>query len=81
MKTAISVDDDLLHQADQTAKQLGLSRSRLFSIALQDFLRHRRQTEMMAQLNEVYREEGASPERRTAGLIKAKLRSTIKEQW
>jgi len=81
MRTAISVDDQLLDKADSTAKQLGVSRSRLFSMAIQDFLRQQRQSEMLARLNEVYRDAGASPESRTAGRIKRKLHSTIKEQW
>lgn len=81
MKTAISVDDRLLREADRTAKQMGLSGSGLFSIALQDYLRQRRQSEMLAQLNEVYRYADSSAERRIAGLIKAKLRSTIEDRW
>jgi len=35
MKTAISIDDQLLQDADRAAKRMGLSRSRLFSLALQ----------------------------------------------
>ncbi|MGH9625047.1 MAG: hypothetical protein ACRD6B_03425 [Bryobacteraceae bacterium] len=38
MKTAISVDDKLLQQADETAKRMGLSRSRFFALAVDDFL-------------------------------------------
>jgi metal-responsive CopG/Arc/MetJ family transcriptional regulator len=41
MKTAISVDGQLLSEADRTARELGLSRSRLFSLALEAYLRHR----------------------------------------
>jgi metal-responsive CopG/Arc/MetJ family transcriptional regulator len=81
MKTAISVDGQLLDEADRTAKQMGLSRSGLFSAALQDFLRHRRQAEMLAQLNEAYRDADTSAERRMAGYLKDKLQSTIKERW
>jgi metal-responsive CopG/Arc/MetJ family transcriptional regulator len=81
MKTAISVDGQLLDEADRTAKQMGLSRSGLFSVALRDFLRQRQQTEMLAQLNEVYRDADTSAERRMAGYLKNKLRSTIKENW
>jgi metal-responsive CopG/Arc/MetJ family transcriptional regulator len=81
MKTAISVDGELLDEADRTAKQMGLSRSGLFSVALQDFLRQRRQTEMLAQLNHVYRDADTSAERRMAGYLKDKVRSTIKDRW
>ena len=38
MKTAISIDGDLLREADRTARRLGLSRSKLFSVDLEGFL-------------------------------------------
>jgi predicted transcriptional regulator len=38
MKTAISVPDDIFDQADRAAKRLGLSRSELFTRAVQAFL-------------------------------------------
>jgi metal-responsive CopG/Arc/MetJ family transcriptional regulator len=81
MKTAISVDGQLLDEADRTAKQMGLSRSGLFCIALRDFLRQLRQTEMLAQLNDVYRDADTSAERRMAGYLKNKLRTTVKDHW
>lgn len=42
MKTAISIDDGLLREADETARMMGLSRSRLFALAVGDFLRRQR---------------------------------------
>lgn len=38
MKTAISVPDHVFEQAEQAAKQLGMSRSELFTRAVQAFL-------------------------------------------
>jgi len=81
MKTAISVDSHLLQEADQAARQMGLSRSRLFSLAVQDYLRHRRQAEVVAQLNQVYSGELDQAERRLMPRVKAKFRATIKEGW
>jgi len=54
MKTAISMDDGLLQEADETAHRLGLSRSRLFALAVGDFLQRHRREQMLRQLNEVY---------------------------
>ena len=81
MKTAISVDGDLLGEADQVAKQMGLSRSRLFSLALRDYLLNRRKERVLEQLNQVYSGEPDSGERRTAARMKGKFRSTIKDLW
>jgi metal-responsive CopG/Arc/MetJ family transcriptional regulator len=37
MKAAISMDDKILREADETARRMGLSRSRLFALAVGDF--------------------------------------------
>jgi metal-responsive CopG/Arc/MetJ family transcriptional regulator len=54
MRTVISVDDRLLREADKKARLMGVSRSRLFALAVGDFLQRRRQEQMLRQLNEVY---------------------------
>ena len=81
MKTAISVDDDLLEQADNTARQMGLSRSRLFSVALEEYLRRRRQEATVQQLNRAYAGQADATEQRLTARMKAKFRSTIKDRW
>ncbi|MGD0299148.1 MAG: hypothetical protein ABSE86_18740 [Bryobacteraceae bacterium] len=78
MKTAISLDTNLLKEADQTARALGLSRSRLFSLALEDYLRHRRQEQLLNQLNQAYSNE---PNPAEPPNIKSKFRRTIQDRW
>jgi metal-responsive CopG/Arc/MetJ family transcriptional regulator len=54
MKTAISLSDSLFEVAEQTAQYMGISRSRLYANALEDYLA-RHNGEMITQkLNEVY---------------------------
>jgi len=79
MKTAISIDDGLLQEADDTARRLGVSRSRLFALAVGDFLERQRREQMLAQLNQVYADHGEPLERRLLKGMKAKLRRT--ERW
>jgi metal-responsive CopG/Arc/MetJ family transcriptional regulator len=81
MKTAISLEDELLLEADRTARQMGVSRSRLFSIALEAYLRKRRNQEILGQLNKVYAAECNPEERRTVAGMKRRFRSTIRESW
>ena len=81
MKTAISLDTNLLKEADQTARALGLSCSRLFSLALQDYLRHRRQQQILEQLNETYADHRDPTEAASSPNMKAKFRATIKDRW
>ncbi|MBV8706030.1 MAG: hypothetical protein JO182_05425 [Acidobacteriaceae bacterium] len=81
MKTAISIDDGLLQQADETARLMGLSRSRLFALAIGDFLERRRREHMLLRLNEVYTSGMEPEEKRLLKGIKAKVRRTVKERW
>jgi len=81
MKTAISIDDGLLREADETARLMGLSRSRLFAVAVSDFLKRQRQEQMLLRLNEVYAKGMQPAEKRLLNRIKAKVRRTVKERW
>jgi hypothetical protein len=81
MKTAISIDDGLLHEADETARLLGLSRSRLFALAVGEFLQRQRQEQMLRRLNEVYADGAGPAEESLLRGIKAKVRRTVKERW
>ena len=81
MKTAISIDDGLLQEADKTARLMGLSRSRLFALAVGDFLQRQRREQMLLRLNEVYANDVEPEERRLLKGIKSKVRRTAKERW
>jgi hypothetical protein len=80
MKTAISINDGLLHEADNTARRMGLSRSRLFALALSDFLQRQRREQMLLRLNEVYA-DGMETETPLLKGIKRKVRRAVKERW
>jgi metal-responsive CopG/Arc/MetJ family transcriptional regulator len=81
MKTAISIDDRLLQEADETARVLGLSRSRLFALAVGAFLQEQRREQMLARLNEVYANDAESAKKRLLKGMKASVRRTVEEAW
>jgi len=81
MKTAISIDDVLLQEADKTARLMGLSRSRLFSLAVGGFLQRRRREQMLLRLNEVYSDGMEPAEKSLLKGIKAKVRRAVKQRW
>jgi len=81
MKTAISIDDRLLQEADETARLMGVSRSRLFALAVGDFLERQRREQMLLRLNEVYSNDVEAAQKSQLKGIKAKVRRTIKDQW
>ena len=60
MKTAISIPDDVFDSADVLAKDLGVSRSELYSTAVAEFLAKHRGQDVTARLNEVLAGEDTS---------------------
>ncbi len=79
MKTAISVDDALMAQADETARELGVSRSRLICEALREYLKKRRQARITEQLNRAYAKEPSPEERELVRRFKTKF--PIRDRW
>lgn len=55
MKTAISLPDALYLDAEKTAKSLGIPRSQLFALALEEFISHHNKQRITDQLNKVYK--------------------------
>ena len=79
MKTAISVDDTLMQEADAAARDLGISRSGLIANALREYLRKRRQGRISEQLNQAYANEPSPEERRLVRRLKTKL--AVPDKW
>lgn len=82
MKTAVSLPDSLFRKVDKAAAELGVARSRLFAMALEEFLRNRQQADVTERLNEVYRDQRAAP---APGALNAGLESlrelTRNDSW
>jgi predicted transcriptional regulator len=51
-KTAISLDDALFQKAEQVAQELSLSRSRLYSLAIEEFVERHENKRLLQQINE-----------------------------
>jgi metal-responsive CopG/Arc/MetJ family transcriptional regulator len=78
---SFSIDDEILREADQEARRIALSRSRLFAMAVGEFLRRQRQEQMLLRLNEVYANDTEPAEKSLLERIKAKTRRTVKDPW
>ena len=57
IKTAISLQKSLFEQVDSLAREKKVSRSRLFVLALEDYLRREQNRKLVEQLNAVYADE------------------------
>jgi metal-responsive CopG/Arc/MetJ family transcriptional regulator len=54
MKTAISLSNSLFEKAEKTARYMGINRSRLFAIALEDYIDRHNGDTITKKLNAVY---------------------------
>ena len=60
MKTAISVSDGLFKRAENYAREKKISRSRLFSDAMEEYLAKREKDKIIEQINKVCEEVDTS---------------------
>ena len=57
IKTAISLEKDLFQQVSKMAQDLHISRSRLFTLAVKEYLHRLESRLLLEQLNEAYDDE------------------------
>ncbi len=81
VKTAISIDKDLFDQAEKMARQMKVSRSKLFGIALQDFIDHRKNKELLAQINAAYADEPDQAEQALRRTSRRHHRRMVEGEW
>lgn len=54
IKTAISLEKPLFDQVNSMAKNLNISRSRLFAIAVQEYMKRYKNLELLDEINAAY---------------------------
>ena len=78
MKAAVSIPDPIFKAADELAHRMGVSRSRLYSVALQRFVQEHDDEAITAKLNEVYAHESSALDPRLQSI---QTRSLKKGEW
>ena len=78
MKTAISIPDEVFNEAELYAKNNGLSRSQLFTEAVQYFVGHRKKNTVTKKLNEIYGSENAGLD---SEMKQMQFSSIEREEW
>jgi metal-responsive CopG/Arc/MetJ family transcriptional regulator len=78
MKTAISIPDDIFISADHLAKRLNMSRSELYTRAIQQYIAECRHAGVKEKLDQVYASENASID---PAVLKAQAMSIPVEEW
>jgi metal-responsive CopG/Arc/MetJ family transcriptional regulator len=78
MKTAISLPDSVFEEAESLARQLGVSRSELYTNALKAYLRKYNRDQILGKLNQIYSEESSELD---PSLAKIQFISLPSENW
>jgi antitoxin component of RelBE/YafQ-DinJ toxin-antitoxin module len=55
MKTAISIDEVVFSNAENAASEMGLSRSRFYALAVEEYIKNHRSDTITEQLNHYYK--------------------------
>ena len=78
MKTAISIPDTVFQSAETLAKRLGVSRSELYSKAMEEFLNNHKNQGITELLDQVY---SARNSRLGDAYYSLQMSSVDKEDW
>lgn len=81
VKTAISIQESLFERADALAEQLHLSRSQLFSRALDEFLKKHETRRLREAIDAALEGEPDPGEEERMRLMRRKQRRRVEGQW
>ena len=80
VKTAISLEESLFHEIEIVAQEMQIPRSRLFVMAVEDFLRRRRNQALLDSINTAY-DDFPDPEEQTVRDAMQAALTDIVEEW
>ena len=81
VKTAISIQESLLEQAESLARQMKVSRSRLFVLALEDYIHRQQNRELLTQINAAYADEPDPSEQTLHRNARRTHRQIVEGEW
>jgi len=81
VKTAISLEEPLLERVDGVAKEMGIPRSHLFVLAVEDFLRRRENERLLDVINAAYADMPDPEEDAHQAAMRRKQRELVEGTW
>ncbi len=78
LKTTISIPDQIFDKAEQFALEKNMTRSALFTKAVDEFIQRHHQKEVTAKLNKIYLKQDSSLD---PLLAEIQAQSIPKEEW
>ena len=81
VKTAISIRESLFEQVDALAEEMQISRSRLFVLAVEAFIRGYQNRKLLSAINEAYDDLPNSEEQSLHDHMRQQHRKMVEGQW
>jgi predicted transcriptional regulator len=81
IKTAISIQESLFEQVSDLAEELQIPRSRVFALAVEEFIKRYENRRIFESLNEVYEEAPDPGEDALQEGMRRQQRKLVKGQW
>lgn len=81
IKIVISINKSLFAQANTLTCSMKISRSRLFVIALEDYMRQQENRKLLEGINAVYADEPSAEEKELLRRMRKSHRRLVEGQW
>lgn len=81
VKTAVSLDRSLFDQIEALAQEMNVPRSRVISLAVEDYLRRRENQQLLDQINAALEESGQEEEIQLARAMRRRMSRSLTAEW
>jgi metal-responsive CopG/Arc/MetJ family transcriptional regulator len=81
VKTAISLQKSLFEQVETLAREMKVSRSRLFVLALEDYLRRYQNLQLLERINQAYHDAPDATEQKRLRKMRRQHRKVVESTW
>jgi metal-responsive CopG/Arc/MetJ family transcriptional regulator len=81
IKTAISIQKTLFEDAETLAQQLNISRSHLFGLAIEMFVKKHQNQILLDEINQAYSDESEPNEKVLLSKMRNSHRKLVENEW
>ena len=81
VKTAISIQKSLFEKVDNLAREMNVSRSRVFAMAVEEFLQRYQNQQLLAEINRAYEDAPIQHEKEYLEHMRQQQRRVVVDEW
>ena len=81
IKTAISIQKSLFEQVEKLAQEMNVPRSRVFVMAVEEFLQRHQNLRLLEEINRAYKDEPTQDESEYLEQMRQQQRRMVADEW